>query len=263
MSSQQYPVITKQSFNIQKQNKGLGKKVISFSLWGNKPIYMIGAIKSAELALQFYPEFECRFYVHINSVPTHIIENLQKKTNVKIIFKSGIINLLNPMMWRFETIDDPDVEINMSRDTDTRILLREKLAVDEWLASGKTFHIMRDHPHHINETTPIMGGMFGTKKIKDIASWTNLIEYINQKDGDYRLYAKDQEFLYKYIYPHIINDCLIHSTFGGVQNEKFENIKPFPIKYCDNYYFVGGYIYEDENVSKRHIDILINAINNS
>ena len=58
-------------------------------------------------------------------------------------------------MWRFETIDDPDVEINMSRDTDTRILLREKLAVDEWLASGKTFHIMRDHPHHINETTPI------------------------------------------------------------------------------------------------------------
>mgnify|MGYP001420838220 CR=1 FL=1 len=30
------------------------------------------------------------------------------------------------MTWRFESIDHPDVEINLSRDTDTRFLLREK-----------------------------------------------------------------------------------------------------------------------------------------
>ena len=29
-------------------------------------------------------------------------------------------------MWRFEAIDDLEVEIMMSRDTDTRIYLREK-----------------------------------------------------------------------------------------------------------------------------------------
>ena len=39
----------------------------------------------------------------------------------------------------------PLVEIMMPRDTDTRIFLREKLAVDEWLKSGKLIHIMRDH----------------------------------------------------------------------------------------------------------------------
>jgi len=35
------------------------KKIITFSLWGDKPIYNIGAIKNAELAKTFYTEFEC------------------------------------------------------------------------------------------------------------------------------------------------------------------------------------------------------------
>ena len=69
-----------------------------------------------------------------------------------------------PMMWRFEPIDDPEVEIIMSRDTDTRFTQREKLAVNEWLSTNKTFHIMRDHPHH---NFCILGGMFGTKKYQN------------------------------------------------------------------------------------------------
>ena len=63
------------------------KKVISFSLWGNKPIYNIGAIKNAELALTMYPDFECWFYIHKESVPENIINELSKISNVKIIFK--------------------------------------------------------------------------------------------------------------------------------------------------------------------------------
>ena len=45
------------------------KKVISFSLWGNNPTYNIGAIKNAELAKEFYPDFECWFYIHEETVP--------------------------------------------------------------------------------------------------------------------------------------------------------------------------------------------------
>ncbi len=35
------------------------KRVISYSLWGDNPKYTIGAIKNAELALTYYPDFEC------------------------------------------------------------------------------------------------------------------------------------------------------------------------------------------------------------
>lgn len=64
----------------------------------------------------------------------------------------------------------------------------------------------------------------------------------------------DQLFLKEQIYSLIINDCLIHSSFGNFSYEKC--VKPFPIKYCKNYYFVGGYVYADDSVSNEHIDIL-------
>jgi hypothetical protein len=38
--------------------------------------------------------------------------------------KSGDLSYIKPMMWRFESIDDPEVEIMMSRDTDTRIFTK-------------------------------------------------------------------------------------------------------------------------------------------
>ena len=150
------------------------KKVITFSLWGNNPTYNIGAIKNVELAKEFYPDFECWFYIHEESVPKETIEQLKTFDNVNIIFKNGDLTNENckPRMWRFEAIDDPDVEIMMSRDTDTRFLLREQLAVKQWLQSNKIFHIMRDHPHH---DFVILAGMFGTRKIPEIPSWKTIM----------------------------------------------------------------------------------------
>ena len=219
------------------------KRVISFALWGDNSTYNIGAIKNAELALLFYPDFECWFYIHQESVPIETIHLLKLISNVKIIFKSGNLNVCKPMCWRFEAIDEPDVEIMMSRDTDTRFLLREKLAVVEWLNSGKTFHIMRDHPHH-NFT--ILGGMFGTKKILNIPSWKKHINNINQQHSrDY-----DQTFLNDHIYPLIKNDSLVHTSFKIYPNE---NSKNFPIPYCNDFRFVGEYVYADEGRSQYHI----------
>ena len=223
--------------------------VLSFSLWGNNMTYTYGALKNAKLAKYYYPNFECWFYVHNETVPVDIITELKKIDNVKIILKYGDLNVIKPMMWRFESIDDPNVEIMMSRDTDTRFLPREKMAVDEWLESGKTFHIMRDHPHHAFN---ILGGMFGTRKIEGIDSWKNEMDkYIQTGD---RMY--DQDFLKDIIYPHIVNDSIIHATF-----HKWEgHCKEFPIKYDDEYKFVGEYVYFDETRSQVHINALIDSL---
>ena len=43
---------------------------------------------------------------------------------------------------------DDMVDTLMSRDSDSVIITREQDAVQEWLAYNKTFHIIRDHPHH-------------------------------------------------------------------------------------------------------------------
>jgi hypothetical protein len=212
------------------------KKVISFSLWGNKNIYRIGAFRNIKLAKDFYPDFECWFYVHKETIPEDFIDELKKFSNVKIIYKSGDLLKIKPMMWRFESIDEPDVLINMSRDLDTKILLREKLAVEEWIKSDYDFHIMRDHPWHRYE---IQGGMFGVKK-SNIVWKDKICDYV--QNGSY---IYDQDFLKNDIYPLYRDNCLIHASFN-----KIEGIKclDFPIKYeDDDYRFVGEYVYEDES----------------
>jgi hypothetical protein len=230
-------------------------KVISFSLWGSEARYNVGSWKNAELALTMYPKWECWFYIHTPTVPKETINKLKTYPNVKIIEKSESLTDISskPMMWRFEPIDDPHVSIMLSRDTDTRFLLREKYAVNEWLESGKTFHIMRDHPHHSME---ILGGMFGTKKIKKLPRWKDLYKnfhrYINQT-RDY-----DQYFLKKYIYPIIKSDCLVHTSFHRYDGE---DCRKFPVEY-NNYHHVGEYVYEDDSRSKNHIIELKNNIQN-
>jgi hypothetical protein len=225
------------------------KKVITFSLWGENPTYTIGAIKNAKDAQTFYPDFECWFYIHIDSVPRYIVQQLQELPNVKIIFKYGDINIVKPMMWRFEAIDDESVEVMMSRDTDTRFLLSEKLAVEELLKSDKLFHIMRDHPFH---KAVIMGGMFGTRKNVKIKSWIDLINKVKQPQD--RFY--DQLFLFKYIYPIVLNNSVIHDNF----NKSERHAVPFEMNYNENYNFVGEHVYSDESRNLQHIEILKDSI---
>ena len=224
-------------------------RVISFSLWGDNFTYIYGAIRCAQQAQEMFPDFVCRFYIHTKTVPADIINALNIMKNVCIIFKEGDLATCKPMMWRFEAIDDPDVEIMMSRDTDTEFLLREQLAVYEWINSGKTFHIMRDHPHHVYH---ILGGMFGTRKIPEIPCWKEKMELIQQAES--RNY--DQEFLRDYIYPHVANDSVIHASF-----HKYEvHCIDFPIKYDWTYKFVGEYVYADGTRSLGHTKELMDAV---
>lgn len=224
-------------------------KVVSTCLWGKDARYNIGAIRNAELTVKYYPDYEFWIYIHKETVPEKIINELRKIKNVKIIIKTGDLSKCLPMTWRFEAIDDPNVELMLCRDLDTRILKREVVIVNKWIKSGKTFHIIRDHPHH---TGLVFGGMFGTKKIKNIPSWKNLLEKTNQI-GD-RMY--DVKFLETCIYPVIKDDCVVHSNFNRYELQS----EYIHVKYNENHDFIGEYVYHDESRSKRHKDILINHL---
>lgn len=227
------------------------KRVVTFSLWGDIPRYTIGAIENIKLVNKYYPDFEVYLYVHVPTVPEHIIKEAKTYSYVKIISKTGDLTKCKPMMWRFEAIDDLDVEIMMPRDTDTRILEREQLAVRDWLNSDKLFHIMRDHPKH---SAKIFGGMFGTKKNPNILSWKKEIDKIIQRGA--RNY--DTFFLENYIYPKIVASVLIHTSFKVFTDE---DVNPFPTRYDKELRFVGEYVYEDESRCEKSIKILRKNMN--
>jgi protein O-GlcNAc transferase len=179
------------------------KKLICYSLWGDNPRYTMGAIRNAELALLIYPDWVCRFYVG-TCVPTEIIDRLSFFDNVEII-DMGVTGDWTGMFWRFSAASDKDVDVMLSRDTDSRLTLREKYAVDEWLDSSFNFHIMRDHPYH---STIILGGMWGVRG--DVL--TNMNELISEYvKGDF--WQVDQNFLRERVWSVVKEDSFMHDEF--------------------------------------------------
>ena len=51
------------------------RRIISFCLWGDAPLYNVGAIRNAELAEVYFPEWDCQFYLG-DDVPTETIQAL-------------------------------------------------------------------------------------------------------------------------------------------------------------------------------------------
>ena len=231
------------------QKKTMSLKVISFCLWGKEKRYLVGLIKNIELTKLYYPEFICFIYIHKNSVPSEIFDQLIGYDNIRIFIKNDpFIRPKRFMLWRLEPLLEFDVEYVISRDIDTRIQPREVLAVREWIASNKSLHIMRDHPCHYNK---ILGGMFGIKKSSVIQGRN----WIGESNTFYKIHGEqkdDQDFLLCF-YELFSNDRIIHDEIKKYEGNECRN---FPIPFEQNGHFVGCYIYEDESIDISTTNIL-------
>jgi hypothetical protein len=214
------------------------KKIISFSLWGDRPKYVQGAIENLALQKIHYPDWKCRFYVD-HSVPQAAIDILMKDAEVMYMSDSdGHFGLF----WRFLPLDDLTVDRFIVRDTDSRLSAREADAVKEWEQSGKIFHIMRDHQGHVS--VPICGAMWGaTKEFRPgcreiINKWLTDNKHLYSMHDRGKFFYTDQVFLAEYIWPLVADKHIAHesvvSCYGGDK-------RPFPITNPDNM-FVGKQI---------------------
>jgi hypothetical protein len=214
------------------------KKIISFSLWGNNPIYTQGAIRNAELAKEVYPDWICRYYVG-KSTPNDITEKLKHFNNTEVIEMDNDGDWTG-MFWRFYPAGENDVDVVIVRDCDSRLNNRERDAVNEWLNSDKGFHIMRDHPYH---TTAILGGMWGSKK--------GVTPNIKQQMETYvkgNFWQVDQNFLRDIIYPIVKNNSLVH--------DEFFDKKQFPSKRPINIFVGQAFNDKDEFLHPEHLNFL-------
>jgi len=233
------------------------KNVIAFSLWGDKPMYWIGAIKNIELAKKYYPGWICRFYIDKNS--RHDLIDTIKGDNVEVVLVDPTGSNENHyyhhgMFWRFNASVDEDVDVFLSRDCDSRISEREASAVNEWLSSDKDFHIMRDHPYH---AVPILGGMWGCRR--GIMREIGLIDKINQWCSNGRSsYSAgiDQDFLREIVYPLIKDRAMEHSDFNLNYGGEIRN---FPYIRND-YEFVGDVFDENDTRHPDYWKIIKNVI---
>lgn len=177
-------------------------KIVSYSLYGDKKRYTINSLVNLELCKKYYPDWRVVIYYDA-TVPGVIINEIKKFDNCQLIEKTGIHH--GRSWWRFLSYDIADVF--MSRDIDSHITEREVDAVEEWLSSPKSMHIMRDHQGHNRR---IQAGMFGIKKSNRLESMKNLIgDRITQRQH----YGNDEDFLSQIVYPIFVGDMMVHDSW--------------------------------------------------
>lgn len=133
------------------------KNVISFSVWGQQPRYLRGALHNLLVARQVYPGWTLRFHLD-DSVPTEFPDLVRRMGGEVVRHEGTSHGIRDRLCWRFAVANDPSVGYFLIRDADSIINAREAQAVDAWLAGGAHFHVMRDWWTH---TDLMLAGMWG------------------------------------------------------------------------------------------------------
>lgn len=176
--------------------------LIAFSIWGRNPKFMLGALSNIQLAAIHYPGWVCRVYCGTDVPEPHLTQ--LRDAGFQVYQRGARMGLHDGLFWRFEPSFDKGVEIFLSRDCDSRINPREAAAVNEWLASGKRLHTMRDHYEHI---VPVLGGMWGCRHWPEFESLLGKWKKIGNM-GD------DQDFLKEAVWPLVRdNDSMAHDLY--------------------------------------------------
>jgi len=171
------------------------RRIISFSLWGDDPKYCNGIVKNCMLAFKFFPQWSVFVYFD-NTVPNECLEELEWYSNVSLYEKEKGFGAF----WRFEAMTPGTIVL--SRDADSRLSLREKKIVDDWIKTDKKMCCIRDHANHYE--FPIMAGMFGIQDGLSKEIFQSMESYTSNHS-----YLVDQIFLRDHVWPAYQNDCII------------------------------------------------------
>jgi hypothetical protein len=165
------------------------------SVWGNIPRYIFGAKRQIELAKKYYPDWTIRIYV----------DDMDKTKEFNDCETILVDDGTSGYFWRFRSLFENENNIVQIRDCDSRITIREKMAVQEWLQSDKSFHTFKDHDAHYE--FPVMAGCFGFKgKLSN-----SLHDIMQQFEKNTFFYTNDQVYLRDHVWQVVQENCLIHS----------------------------------------------------
>ncbi|CAB3377639.1 Hypothetical predicted protein [Cloeon dipterum] len=148
--------------NENATKRGPHQKVVSYSFFGTLANSVRGFLEgieiNARLVRSHYPNWIMRVYHNMSADQGQfkmILEFLKMSYGdvLDMCYVDAIPDIGNSThtcyMWRFIPIADPLVDVCIVRDLDGEISEREVNAVQEWLSSDHTFHVMRDHPGHM------------------------------------------------------------------------------------------------------------------
>ena len=252
--STEWSAVNSSSRNSSRGSGGGGggsapKRVITFSLYGRTPKYVLGAVRNAELISQIFPGWTARYYVDVLSVPSEIVAALHK-LGAELVPMDIARHGNQSMFWRFWAAADPTVERFISRDVDSRLMKRDAVAVAQWVRSDAPFHVVRDHPSH--SLYPMSGGLWGARR----GALPQVMDLIYRFPTDSK-YLTDMLFLNRDVWPIAMRDGVLqHDAFTCVE---FDNALGFPVAVDPKGFHVGQVFDAEGKGRKVDINLLLKA----
>ena len=215
------------------------RKCISFTVYqaGEDPpsaVYTDGFLLNVDLARVLYPNWKIFLYLDSRLEGSEFHKTVTSKHSdiVHIVWKSHSANGHYGRTWRFLVADTEECDRWIVRDTDSRLSIRTMQAVFDWIWSGTSFHIMRDHPLHDGA---ILAGLFGGVKgclgggvkMEDL-----LVEYYSKPSKKEDDLWMDQRFLAEVVFPRIRGSFLAHDDYLNEHStcKNYGNCKRFPVR---------------------------------
>ena len=236
------------AFLIRDRDAATRNRVIAMSLYGANKDYAYGAVENALLVRRDWTGWTLRIY-HDDQVDASMLTVL-RSLGVHLVLRRLGQGLAvtedargsaghRAMFWRFDVAADASVTRYIIRDTDALLSRRDRLAVQDWIDSGRYVHVMRDHPHHVQ---PIMGGMWGAVGGLVPAS---VFDVGSAQD---RGYNEDQLLLHAKVWPWARKLALVHDAYSCTQAALAgAEWRPYPVERISQRDFVGNKYEADTN----------------
>jgi hypothetical protein len=203
--------------------------VFSFCLYGpDNPKYYVGLLENIFLAGKYFPDW--KVYVYYGPDVTEKMINHLKVCSSVVLRETGEYGAIN-MIHRFYAIDEPDVQLMMVRDADSRIHWKDRWAIREF-ANHPEFvaHTIRDNIEH---TADMMGGLWGIRKSSGLHLRTEYASYKEDTEKGHRV-GHDQNFLSDVIYPKVVSRMLVH--YSNNRRKIGEYAVEFPFDWTNDVY---------------------------
>lgn len=200
--------------------------VFSFCLYGpENPKYYQGLLENIYLAGTYFPTWKVYVY-YAPDVTERMLQQLAACSSV-VLRPTGVTGPVN-MIHRFFAINEPDVELMMSRDADSRIHWKDRWAIREFVNNPQYLaHTIRDNIEH---TARMMGGLWGMRKcgldIQDL--------YSKFEDSRGHRNGHDQNFLADMLYPILKERLLVHYSNNRLMPG--EHGVEFPFEWINDIY---------------------------
>lgn len=238
------------------------KGLVTFSLFGSDPLYLYGAVRNCQIWRDSPFDVTCRFYVG-EDVPDEVIGTLVDQ-DAEVVQLFHLPSDHTATFWRWKAFSEhtDGYDYVLSRDVDSRPFEREYIAIEQWLASKMSVHVIRDHPYH---GVPMLAGLFGVRSWMfgwfadrlplvppdDFYQWINAKYKRDYDSNDF--YQVDQHWLRKNVYPHLRNQIFAHDSFYGFERKRYRHFLPFE----EGYRFCGeGFNEYDEPRYPAHRELI-------